>query len=190
MRVLIVEDEPISRRVLARVLERKGYKVTACENGTQGWELYRQRNFRLVIADWVMPEMDGLELCRKIRQINYPDYCYYILLTAKTGKAYFLEAMDSGVDDYLTKPLDTDEINVRVRVAERILALQTDLKILRHTFPICAWCKRVRDDDTLWHSVEKYIASHSLAEVSHSICPDCQNKQLAAYHPNTSPPTS
>lgn len=185
MKVLIVEDEPISRRVLERVLERKGFEVTACENGTQGWALYRERNFRLVIADWMMPEMDGLELCRQIRQANNPDYCYYILLTAKTGKASFLEAMDSGVDDYLTKPFDSDEINVRIRVAERILALQTDLKILRRTFPICAWCKRVRDDDTHWHSVEEYIATHSMAEVSHSICPDCQDAQLAAYQPTS-----
>lgn len=181
MKVLVVEDEPISRRVLERTLERKGYTVTACENGTQAWALYQQGNFRLVIADWMMPEMDGLELCRQIRQANHQDYCYYILLTAKTGKANFLEAMDSGVDDYLTKPLDADEIKVRLRVAERILALQTDIKILRLTFPICAWCKRVRDDDTLWHSVEEYIATHNIADISHSICPDCQQQQFAAY---------
>src|SRR5262249_22546783 len=159
MKVLVVEDEPISRRVLVRVLERKGYMVAACENGAQAWALYQQGNFRLVIADWMMPEMDGLDLCRHIREAKHPDYCYYILLTAKTGKASFLEAMDSGVDDYLTKPLDSDEIMVRLRVAERILALQSDLKNLSRTFPICAWCKRVRDDDALWLSVEEYIST-------------------------------
>lgn len=182
MKVLIVEDDPISRRILQKILEHTGCLVTTCENGMQAWTLYQQGDFRLVIADWMMPEMDGLELCRRIREAQRPDYCYYILLTAKTGKANFLEAMDAGIDDYLNKPLDSDEIKMRMRVAERILALQTDLKILRRTFPLCAWCKRFRDDDALWHNIEKYISTHSLADISHSICPECQQQQLGAYH--------
>src|ERR1700749_1123896 len=136
MKVLIAEDDPVSRRILEKLLTNKGYTTVACDNGMQAWQLYQEGDFRLIISDWMMPEIDGLDLVRRIRESHRRDYCYFILLTAKTGKANFLEAMDAGVDDYLTKPLDVDEIKVRLRVAERILAMQTEIQILHGTLPI------------------------------------------------------
>jgi DNA-binding response OmpR family regulator len=124
MRILIAEDDPISRLFLEKTLEKLRYDVAPCKDGAEAWEAYVQNDYRIVISDWMMPEMDGLELCKRIRRYGRPDYCYFMMLTAKTTKADFLEAMDAGADDYLTKPLDQDEIAVRLRLAERFLMLQ------------------------------------------------------------------
>jgi CheY-like chemotaxis protein len=179
MKVLVAEDDPVSRRILEKLLTNQGCTTTICNDGRQAWEVYQEGDYRLIISDWMMPEIDGLELVRRIREINRPEYCYFVLLTAMTGKTNFLAAMDAGVDDYLTKPLDADEIKVRLRVARRILDLQRDIQILRGTLPICAWCKRIRDDDRLWHSVEEYLSSHTEADFSHSICPQCEQTHFA-----------
>lgn len=179
MRILVAEDDAVSRKLLETLLQNRGYPLALCEDGSQAWDLYQREDFRIVISDWMMPGLDGIDLCRKIREASRLDYCYFIMLTAKTGRANFLQAMEAGADDYLTKPLDNDEITVRLKVAERILALQTDLRMLRGTFPICAWCKRIRDDDRLWHSVEAYLSSHTRADFSHSICPTCEEQQIA-----------
>ena len=179
MRILVADDDPVSRKLLEKLLQNRGDDPALCEDGAEAWHLYEGGDFRVIISDWMMPSLDGLDLCRRIRDAKKPNYCYFILLTAKTSRADFLEAMDAGVDDYLTKPLDNDEIKVRLRVAERILALQSDLQMLRGTFPICAWCKRIRDDDKLWLSVEEYLSSHTKADFSHSICPKCEEEQLA-----------
>jgi phosphoserine phosphatase RsbU/P len=178
MNILIAEDDAVSRRILEKVLNNWGHSVTCCEDGDSAWELFEKGEFRLVISDWMMPELDGLELCRKVRSVKRNDYCYFILLTAKATRENYMEGMDAGADDYLTKPLNTDELRIRLRVAERILRLHSDIQTLRSILPICAWCKKIRDDDTLWHSVEAYLSNHAEAEVSHSICPDCLQRQI------------
>ena len=124
MKILIAEDEPISRLFLEKSLQRLGYEVQACKDGNEAWEAYLAADYRIIISDWMMPGTDGLELCRRIRGQARATYCYFMMLTMRTSKADFLEAMDAGADDYLTKPLDADEIEVRLRVAERILAFQ------------------------------------------------------------------
>lgn len=179
MKVMIAEDDPVSCRILEKLLTNQSYTVTTCRDGKQAWELYQHGDFRLIISDWMMPEIDGLELVRRIREVNRTEYCYFIMLTALTGKTNFFAAMDAGIDDYLTKPLDAEEIKVRLRVARRILDMQSDIQILRGTLPICAWCKRIRDDDRLWHSVEEYLASHTDTDFSHSICPQCEKLHFA-----------
>ena len=93
-------------------------------DGREAWEEYQETTYGVVISDWMMPEIDGLDLCKRIRSTKKRDYTYFIMLTARASKADFLEAMDGGADDYLTKPLETDEIRVRLRVAERILGFQ------------------------------------------------------------------
>ncbi|HWP44644.1 MAG TPA: response regulator [Blastocatellia bacterium] len=178
MNILIAEDDPVSRRILEKVLQNWGHTTASCVNGKAGWELFEKGDYGLIISDWMMPEMDGLEFCRRVREANRPEYCYFILLTAKSGRESYMEGMDAGADDYLTKPLNSEELKVRLRVAERILSLHLQIKTLRGILPICAWCKKVRDDDTLWHNVEDYIASHTKTDLSHSICPDCMAKHF------------
>jgi two-component system cell cycle response regulator len=126
MKILIAEDDRDSRELLGWILEKLGYQVVAVENGKQAWEAYRQGKFRLVISDLLMPDVDGLELCRRIRASSHSKYTYIILLTALIGKKQYLEGMEAGADDFVTKPFDADELRARLRVAERILSLQAD----------------------------------------------------------------
>ncbi len=179
MKILVAEDDAVSRLILEKALQNWGHSVTACDSGAAAWALYRAGEFRVVISDWMMPEMDGPELCRKIRSLKRSDYTYVILLTAKTGKENFLEGMEAGADDYLTKPFDADELKVRLKVAERILTLQADVQTLQGILPICAWCRRIRNDEQLWQTTEEYLKSHADVDFSHSICPECADKQKA-----------
>ena len=123
MKVLVAEDDPVSRKFLEKILKSLGYEVTSCLDGAKAWAAFLETGYSIVISDWMMPEMDGLELCRRIRRSATWGYTYFIMQTAKTNKADFLDAMDAGADDYLTKPLDIEEVKVRLRVAERILDL-------------------------------------------------------------------
>jgi len=127
MRILIAEDDTTSRIILDEILTRLGHEVVAVTNGQEAWATFQQDPVSLVISDWMMPDLDGLELCRRIRAANRAKYTYIILLTALEGKASYLEAMEAGADDFATKPLDSDQLHARLRVAERILGLQRDL---------------------------------------------------------------
>jgi two-component system cell cycle response regulator len=124
MKVLIAEDDKDSRELLSWLLQKLGYQVIATENGKEAWEAFRKGRFRIVISDVLMPEIDGLELCRRIRAHKQSKYTYIIVITALIGKKDYLEGMDAGADDFVTKPFDADELKARLRVAERILAFQ------------------------------------------------------------------
>ena len=124
MKVLIAEDDRDSRELLAWILEKLGYQVVCTENGRLAWDAFQLGNFRLVISDLLMPDVDGLELCRRIRASKPSKYTYIILLTALIGKKQYLEGMEAGADDFMTKPFDADELKARLVVAGRILALQ------------------------------------------------------------------
>jgi two-component system, cell cycle response regulator len=124
MKILVAEDDPDSRELLSWLLQKLGYEVVTTENGNKAWETFRRGRFRLVISDILMPELDGLELCRRIRKHNQSKYTYVIIITALIGKKDYLEGMEAGADDFVTKPFDPDELKARLRVAERILSFQ------------------------------------------------------------------
>jgi two-component system cell cycle response regulator len=125
---LIAEDDPIFRRILESWFKKWGYRVTAVENGLDAWEvLQREDAPQLAILDWMMPGMDGIELCRRIRSRNQGPYRYVLLLTAKDDKQDVVAGLEAGADDYLTKPFDVDELRARVRAGKRILDLQAAL---------------------------------------------------------------
>jgi len=126
--VLIAEDDPIFRRMLQRWFTRWGYHVTAVENGQDAWEVLQRPDApQLAVLDWMMPEVDGITLCRKIRGGDPGPYRYILLLTAKDDKQDVVTGLDAGADDYLTKPFDVDELRARVRAGKRILDLQVEL---------------------------------------------------------------
>ena len=127
MKILIAEDERVSRRLLESRLKKWGYEVTAAEDGKEAWELFQKEHFPMVISDWMMPEMDGLELLRRIRSIERPGYVYTILLTARSEKEDILAGMESGADDFISKPFDKDELLARLKVGLRITDLERDL---------------------------------------------------------------
>jgi DNA-binding response OmpR family regulator len=133
MKVLIAEDDKDSRELLSWILQKLGYQVTAAENGKEAWDAFRKGRFRLVISDVLMPEVDGFELCRRIRQHKQSKYTYIIIITALIGKKDYLEGMEAGADDFVTKPFDPDELKARLRVAERIISFQEQAAISEQT---------------------------------------------------------
>lgn len=127
MKILVAEDDPTSRLIMTKRLQSWGYDVGAANDGQQAWEYLVQHEIQFVITDWMMPGLDGIQLCQKIRQAALPRYTYIILLTAKGHKEDLIIGMDSGADDYLTKPFDTGELQARIRAGERILQLEGTL---------------------------------------------------------------
>lgn len=177
MRILVAEDDFISRKLLSTTLTQFGHEVDAYPNGTEAWEAFNAEPLRIIVSDWLMPGIDGLEFCRKVRTRPETDYTYFILLTANVqGKESYLQAMQAGIDDFLAKPLDRDQIWMRLRVAERILRYTTQISQLESMLPICSYCKKVRDDNNYWQQVETYIGHRTGTNFSHSVCPDCYDK--------------
>ena len=189
--VLIAEDDPTSRRLLQVTLEKWGLEVEVCCDGHQAWQaLQRDEAPQLAILDWMMPGIDGLELCRRLRALPQPRICYAILLTAKDQKQDLAEGLGSGADDYMIKPFDPCELKARLQVGIRLLSLQQALagrvseleealaqvKLLQGLLPICSYCKNIRDDNNYWQQIEGYVSAHSEAQFSHSICPTCYER--------------
>ncbi|MER3522560.1 MAG: response regulator [Ignavibacteria bacterium] len=178
MKILTADDDTISRRVLTAALKSFGHEVVETRDGADAWAEYRVNHYPLVISDWMMPNVDGVELCRRIRTDQRPKYTYVILLTSLEGKEKYLEGMEAGADDFISKPFDRDTLLARIRVAERILALQAEVKQLEGLLPICAYCKKIKDDANQWQHMETYISHRTEANFSHGICPDCYQKHM------------
>jgi sigma-B regulation protein RsbU (phosphoserine phosphatase) len=173
MRILIVEDDTDARNMLQVLLELEGHEVVSARNGEEGWGTFDRGNFSVVLSDWLMPEVDGIELCRRIRAAEKRKYTYIILVTALQGKSHYLEGMRAGADDFVTKPYDPDELTARLMVAERILSLQDRMKRLEGVLPTCMYCKKIRDQRDVWVGIEQYITQRTEASFSHGVCPDC-----------------
>lgn len=194
MKILIAEDDFTSRRILEILLLQWGYEVVVTSDGSEAWEVLQKEDAPpLVILDWMMPGKDGREICSLIREKQKSEVPHYvILLTSKSFKEDIVTAFDAGADDYITKPFDREELKARIKVGERIVSLQTTLakqvkelqealnhiKTLQGILPICSYCKKIRDDGNYWQLLENYISTHSMAQFSHSICPDCYQKYV------------
>jgi two-component system cell cycle response regulator len=125
LKILIADDEALSRRLLEKTLERAGYEVAAVENGSLAvQQLSRPDGPRLALLDWVMPELDGPGVCREVRKLHEQGYVYMVLLTSKESKEDIVAGLESGADDYLTKPFNAEELKARLRTGERILHLE------------------------------------------------------------------
>ena len=190
---MIAEDDAVSRRVLEATLVKWGYEVVVTTDGQQALEaLTHPEAPSLAVLDWMMPGLDGSEVCRRVRQTVGDRLLYLILLTAKGRKEDIVEGLTAGADDYVVKPFDRAELKARINVGERILRLQAELatrvkelelalskvKLLQGLLPICCYCKRIRDDQNYWRQVEVYIAEHTAAQFSHGICPACYEKVM------------
>ncbi|MBC8507060.1 MAG: diguanylate cyclase [Chloroflexi bacterium] len=128
MEVLIVEDDRISQKLLSKTLSNLGYSVLETANGRQAWEKLKTGEIQLVITDWLMPEMDGLELTRAIRNADLINYVYIIILTSQEGVDNIIDGLDAGADDYLIKPFNPRELSARLKIGERVLDLEQKLK--------------------------------------------------------------
>jgi sigma-B regulation protein RsbU (phosphoserine phosphatase) len=180
MKILIAEDEPVAGKILKHALESSGHEVTITYDGVQAWEAFDRDPVRVVVSDWLMPVLDGLGFCQKVRERKKTLYTYFILLTSQetTQENYDL-ASDAGVDDFLSKPLDRPTIRMRLRVAERILAFTTEIRQLKDLIPICTYCRKIRNDGNYWQLVETYIKEQTGSNFTHSVCPTCVEAYLA-----------
>ena len=176
--VLVVDDDAVSSAQLGALAKATGYDVKSAYNGREAWELLQLTRIPIVISDWYMPEMDGPELCRRIRSRVREPYVYFILVTARGGKQQYLAGMEAGADDFIAKPVDPDELRARLKVAERILGLRKEIEQLEVLLPICSYCKRIRNDKEEWEPLEQYIEEHFEQLLSHGICPDCYIKYV------------
>jgi len=139
MKVLIAEDDPISRVLLSRLLVKAGYEVVATANGSEAWEVLRKEGApRLAVLDWMMPGMDGLAVCQRVRARSAGAYTYILLLTSKDATPDLVEGLESGADDYLTKPLNPEELKARLRAGLRILRLEDQLVAAREEMQVKA----------------------------------------------------
>jgi len=194
MRALVADDDRVMTAIVRRTLERRGFEVIVAHDGAEAWEiLQRDAGIALTILDWMMPGIDGPELCRRIRQDASRAHMYVLLLTGRDSPADLVAGLDAGADDYLIKPFDPKEFRARVDVGLRILTLQRRLadrvaelevalsrvKQLRGLLPICAYCKSVRTDHDYWEQVENYVTQHTDLQFSHGICPACYETVLA-----------
>jgi DNA-binding response OmpR family regulator len=173
MDILIAEDDFISRKLLVNILEELGHIVSVASDGEEAWQLYRKQPCRMVITDWLMPRMDGLQLVEKIRSENMSDYTYVVLLTANIGqRENYFKAMEAGVDDFLAKPLDRIELEIRLNVASRILKASSHIDSLESVLTICAYTKKINFPDEGWQTIEEFMRRHLGLTVSHGIEPE------------------
>jgi two-component system cell cycle response regulator len=126
--ILLVEDEPTTRLMTSRQLRLAGYEVEVVENGTEALAMLRRKFFPMMLTDWDMPKMNGVALCKAVREMPLEGYVYTILLTAREGKAHVIEGLAAGADDYLIKPPDDDELRARLNTGRRILKLEQSLR--------------------------------------------------------------
>lgn len=188
MRILIADDDLTSRSILSAVLQKNGYEVLAVADGAAALEaLSKPDSPRLAILDWMMPEMDGIEVLRRLRSGGPDLQPYIIMLTSRGEKSDIVSGLQAGANDYLAKPFDSGELQARVAVGRRMVELEGKLqamveqlsqaleqvRTLRGIVPICANCKKIRDDAGYWQQVEVYVREHTEAEFSHGLCPEC-----------------
>jgi DNA-binding response OmpR family regulator len=206
IKVLVVEDDPFFQRVLQKRLQVEGYLVQVASDGREGMKAIVSFEPDLVISDWMMPEVDGLELCQSVKTGLRESAPYFILLTAKGELSDRLLGLETGADDYLIKPCDQAELMARVRAGLRIVlltqdlrhtvdalhAVQSELDATRpsptgnghatHVVPlsVCSFCHRARTEADGWQALDEYLAEHGIADVSHGFCPECRARNYGS----------
>jgi DNA-binding response OmpR family regulator len=193
MRILIADDDVVLRHALRVHLERWSYEVVECADGAAAWQVMHEPSPPpMAIMDWNMPGVDGPTLCQEARETPSLSGMYVILLTSNGSKRDMITGLQSGADDYIIKPFDWDELQARLRIGNRIVSLQqalgtrvnelqqalSNVRALSGLLPICAYCKRIRDDKDYWRQIESYLAERSDARFSHGICPECLEKHV------------
>jgi phosphoserine phosphatase RsbU/P len=188
MKILVADDDRVTCRMLEALLAEWGHEAVGARDGARAWEFLQAADGpRIAILDWLMPHLDGLEVCRKVRALSTRQPPYLILLTVKGSRSDIVAGLRGGADDYLTKPFDPEELRARLQTGQRIVGLQriladqvSDLEKalarvqqLQGLLPICCYCKSIRDDQNYWQEVESYISAHSQARFSHGVCPSC-----------------
>jgi DNA-binding response OmpR family regulator len=172
MKILIADDDRASQALTDTVLRSMGHTVRIAADGNEARTALRDEHFEALISDWLMPGLDGPDLCRYVRSLEGRRYTYIILLTSLEGRARYVEGLSAGADDFLSKPFDVEVLEARLRVAARVAGLQEEVRQLSGLLPICSYCRMMRDEDE-WVPLERYITRRTEASFTHGICPAC-----------------
>ena len=192
MKILIAEDEFTTRMLVQVSLENWGYRVESVADGHEAWSILKKKVApQIAILDWEMPELDGLEVCRRVKEMGSENPPYIILLTGRDKKKDIVQGFDAGADDYMTKPFNDNELRARVRVAERLVRTQTSLlesvtelkevlnqlEMIQGGMEICqSCCKIFSANDNEWYPIQEVVKHHGDLRFIHSICPDCNQE--------------
>jgi DNA-binding response OmpR family regulator len=196
MQILLADDDANTINLVSKYLINWRYEVVTARNGLEAIDIIEGSNPPpLIVLDWLMPVMDGIEVIKQVRKKEFSTPPYIILFTIRDEKQAIIEGLDAGANDYVTKPFDKDEFHARIRVGERFVELQNTLaqrifelqeamvqiNTLRGILPICSFCHKIRNDQESWERIEKYITDHSEARFSHGICPECAEKHYPQF---------
>ena len=195
MKILVAEDDAVTRKILGVTLERLGWDVVSVTDGQAAWRVFEMLGKdapELAVLDWMMPGLEGIEISRRLRATPGFEFVYVILLTSRAEKQDLSAGLAAGANDYIAKPFDPVELEARVRVGERMVNLQRSLadrvleleaalgevRALQGLLPICSYCKKVRNEANYWEQVDSYLVSHSDVKITHGICPNCLEKMM------------
>lgn len=188
MRILIADDDPVSRRLLEVTIQKAGYEPVVAADGREAWRIIENPDVPAMwVLDWMMPGLPGIELCRRARSLRLPRSPYIILLTALTKPSDIVQGLDSGANDYVTKPFQQLELLARINVGVRMLQMQDDLmarisaleaalaelKELRGIIHICSYCGKLISSEAVWREMEAYVKANPNSAYSHGICESC-----------------
>ncbi|RLB98363.1 MAG: response regulator [Deltaproteobacteria bacterium] len=164
--VLTVDDKPQNLQFLGKLLSDNGYEVGVAQSGQQALNFVRKNEPDLILLDIMMPDMDGYEVCKRLKEDFSAKHIPIIFVTAKTDPEAIIKGFDMGGVDYVTKPFNSAELLARIKT-------HIELRTLRGLLPMCSKCKKIRDDKGFWERVDSYIEEHTQVTFSHGICPDC-----------------
>jgi len=188
--ILIVDDVPQDIQVIANIMQNEGYRMAFAQDGRTALKKVGEIIFDLILLDVVMPEMDGFDVCRILKESRNTMEIPVIFLTAKTEAEDIVHGFEAGAVDYVAKPFNSSELLARVRThvelkkkrdreKELVSRLETalaEIKQLSGLLPICSGCKKIRDDEGYWQQLEHYFSNHSNVRFTHGVCPDCVKK--------------
>jgi DNA-binding response OmpR family regulator len=188
--ILVVDDNPDNLRLLAGILSERNYKIRLAPNGERALATIRKEAPGLILLDIMMPVMDGFEVCKQLKQDKETAGIPIIFISALNETVEKVKAFSLGGVDYITKPFKSEEVLARVKTHLTLRYLQLELerknaelqkamdeiKTLQGFIPICASCKRIRNDEGYWEQIETYISNHSEAQFSHGCCDECAKK--------------
>jgi len=192
VRILIAEDEYTTRLMVQASLENWGYSVNSVADGKEAWEIFKKPEAPdVAILDWEMPEVDGVELCKRIKNLQRANPVYVILLTGRDSQKDIVQGFDAGADDYMTKPFNDDELRARVRVAERLVTIQSSLSqsveelksaldmvdTLQGSVPVCNNCQKIEGDNNKWHTLNECINERFDMRFTPELCPECSTSK-------------
>lgn len=178
--ILMVDDNPENLKLLGGVLEQQDYATAYAVNGEEALNFVRSEKPDLILLDIMMPGDDGYSVCRKIKEVDGMKMVPVIYLTARTETIDVVKGFDTGAVDYVTKPFSSIELIARVRTHLELKRAREEIKTLRGLLPTCAWCRRIRNENGEWESIEKYVQEHTEADFSHGMCPDCLKEKFPA----------